>query len=52
MLSAANWDGVLDSNEVNSVYDAFWSTYNELFLLNFPLKKCDLIKTFTILSQS
>jgi hypothetical protein len=39
MLSAANWDGVLDSNEVNSAYDAFWSTYNELYLLNFPLKK-------------
>jgi hypothetical protein len=39
MLSAANWDGVLDSNEVNNAYDAFWSTYNELYLLNFPLKK-------------
>jgi hypothetical protein len=39
MLSAANWDGVLDSNDVNNVYDAFWSTYNELYLLNFPLKK-------------
>ena len=39
MLSAASWEDVLGSNDVNSAYDAFWSTYNELFLLNFPLKK-------------
>jgi hypothetical protein len=39
MLSAANWDNVSISNDVNSAYDAFWSTYNELFLFNFPLKK-------------
>ncbi|MFO0007263.1 MAG: hypothetical protein ACK559_39725, partial [bacterium] len=39
MLGAANWDDVLDSNDVNNAYDAFWSTYNELYLLNFPLKK-------------
>jgi hypothetical protein len=39
MMNAANWDGVLAANDVNIAYDAFWSTYNELFLLNFPLKK-------------
>jgi hypothetical protein len=39
MVNAANWDGVLASNDVNIAYDSFWSIYNELFLLNFPLKK-------------
>jgi hypothetical protein len=39
MVNAANWDGVMASNDVNIAYDSFWSTYNELFLLNFPLKK-------------
>jgi hypothetical protein len=39
MLNAANWDNVFTSNDVNIAYDAFWSTYNELFLFNFPIKK-------------
>jgi hypothetical protein len=39
MLNAANWDTVFNSNDVNIAYDAFWSTYNELFQFNFPLKK-------------
>jgi hypothetical protein len=39
MWSAASWEDVLGSNDVNSAYDAFWSTYNEILLLNFPLKK-------------
>jgi hypothetical protein len=39
MVNAANWDNVYSSNDVNMAYDAFWSTYIELFNLNFPLKK-------------
>jgi len=39
MVNAAKWDNVLVSNDVNIAYDSFWSTYYELFLLNFPLKK-------------
>ena len=39
MVNAANWDNVYSSNDVNLAYDAFWSTYIELFNLNFPLKK-------------
>jgi hypothetical protein len=39
MLGAASWEDVLGTNDVNNAYDAFWSTYIELFHLNFPLKK-------------
>jgi hypothetical protein len=29
----------LESDDVNVAYNAFWSTYSDLFQLNFPLKK-------------
>jgi len=39
MLGGTDWANVLDSDDVNVAYDAFWSTYSDLFQLNFPLKK-------------
>jgi hypothetical protein len=39
MVGASDWSSVLESNDVNFAYDAFWAIYNELFQLNFPLKK-------------
>jgi hypothetical protein len=39
MLGGSDWANVLDSDDVNVAYDAFWSTYSDLFQLNFPLKK-------------
>ncbi len=34
-----DWNNVLNTDDVNNAYDVFWSTYNELFQLNFPVKK-------------
>jgi hypothetical protein len=45
-LSLADWRDVLDSNDVNSAYDCFWSVYNNLFESNFPLKKKRFNKNF------
>jgi hypothetical protein len=45
-LSLADWRNVLDSNDVNSAYDCFWSVYNNLFESNFPLKKKRFNKNF------
>jgi hypothetical protein len=52
MVNAAKWDNVLVSNDVNIAYDSFWSTYNELFLLNFPLKKMRFNKNIHGLMES
>jgi hypothetical protein len=39
MLGGSDWGNVLEFDDVNVAYDAFWSTYSDLFQLNFPLKK-------------
>jgi hypothetical protein len=38
VLSGANWDDVINSNNVNDACDEFWSIYTNLFNLIFPLK--------------
>jgi hypothetical protein len=39
MMGATDWNIVLNSYDVNTAYDFFWSTYNELFQQKFPPKK-------------
>jgi hypothetical protein len=39
MLGGSDWAHVLESDDVNVAYDAFWSTYSDLFQLNLPLMK-------------
>jgi hypothetical protein len=39
LVNAESWDNVLASNDVNVAFDSFWSTYNELFLLNFHSRR-------------
>ncbi len=43
----ADWHQVLASNDVNVniAYDFFWSVYNNLFEINFPLKRKSSTKT-------
>jgi hypothetical protein len=39
LLAASDWSDVTNSQCVDSSYDAFWSTYSNLFEICFPLKK-------------
>jgi len=38
-LSGSNWQPIYDSNDVDVSFDLFWKIFNELYELNFPLKK-------------
>jgi hypothetical protein len=41
-----DWQQVLDSNDVNTAYDFFWSVSNNLFETNFPSKRNRFNKNF------
>ena len=41
-LSKLRWRNVLSSNDVNVIFDNFWSDFYALFILHFPLKKVKL----------
>ncbi len=36
-LSLADWNNVTQSNDVDSAFNCFWSTYSNLYKQNFPL---------------
>jgi hypothetical protein len=38
-LSIADWSNVTSLNDIDLAYDAFWSTYNSLYITNFPVKR-------------
>ncbi len=45
-LNLIDWSPVLLSNNVETLYDCFWSVYKKLFVENFPLKRKRFNKNF------
>jgi hypothetical protein len=50
-LGLADWANVLQSNNVNSAFDCFWSTYTNLFKLSFPLKRKRFNRNFHCINK-
>jgi hypothetical protein len=50
-LGVASWNNVLESDEADSAYDCFWSTYKNLYKTNFPLKRKRFNKNFNPLNK-
>jgi hypothetical protein len=45
-LGGTDWSPVLNSTNVETAYDVFWSSYNDLYELTFPKKKIRLNSNF------
>jgi hypothetical protein len=50
-LGLADWNNVINANDVDSAFDCFWSTYSTMYKQAFPLKRKRFNKNFNCINK-
>jgi hypothetical protein len=50
-LGGTDWNSVIQSNNVDSAFDCFWSSYSNLYKQTFPLKRKRFNKNFNSINK-